>query len=67
MCATACKSRSTCFFKSPHAYWKPTQVGVPSGQGLWPGSGPLGPRIWRLMRMCDGTLPHVSSTRRRGM
>ena len=67
MCATACESRSTCFFKSPHAYCKPTRVGVPAGQGLWPGSRPLGPRIRRLMRMCDGTLPHVSSARRRGM
>ena len=64
MCATACESRSMCFFKSPHA---PTQVGVPAGQGLWPGSRPLGPRIRRLMRMCDGTLPHVSSARRRGV
>ena len=45
MCATACKSHSTCFFKSPHADWKPTQVGVPAGQGLWPDSGPLGPKI----------------------
>ena len=67
MCATGCESRSTCFFKSPHAYLKPTQVGVPAGQGLWPGSRHLGPRIRRLMRMCDGTLPHVSSARRRGM
>ena len=67
MCATACESRSTCFFKSPHAYRKPTQVGLPAGQGLRPGSWPLGPRIRRLMGMCDGTLPHVSSGRRRGV
>ena len=33
MCATACESRSTCFFKSPHTYSKRTQVGVPAGQG----------------------------------
>ena len=66
MCATACESRSTCFFKSPHAYWKRTQVRVPAGQGLRPGSRPLGPRIRRLMRVCDGTPPHVSSARRRG-
>ena len=67
MCATASESRSTCFFKSHQAYWKPTQVGVPAGQGPWPGSRPLGPRIRRLMRVCDGTLPHVSSARRRGV
>ena len=63
MCATACESRSTL----PHAYSKPTQMEVPAGQGLWSGSRPLGPRIRRLMRMCDGTLTHVSSSRRRGM
>ena len=67
MCTTACESRNTCLSKWPHAYGEPTQVGVPAGQGLWPGSGPLGPRIWRLMRMCDGTLPHVSPARRRGI
>ena len=38
---------------------------MPAGQGLWPGSQPLGPRIRRLMRMCDGTLPHVSFARSR--
>ena len=43
MCATACESRSTCFFKSTHAYLKPTQVGVPAGRGTWPGSGPRAP------------------------
>ena len=63
MCATACESGSTCFFKSPHAYRKPTQVQVPAGQGLWPGSRALGPRIRRLMRMCYGTLPGVTFAR----
>ena len=57
MCTTECESRSTCLFKSPHAYSKPTQVGVRAGQGLWLGAGPLGPRIRRLMRMCNGPSP----------
>ena len=30
---------------------------MPAGHGLWPGSRPLGPRIRRLMRMCDGPSP----------
>ena len=35
--------------------------------GLAPGSWPLGPRIRRLMKICDGILAHVSYARRRGM
>ena len=59
MCATACESRSTCCFKSSHAHCKPIYVGVPAGQGLWPDSGPLGPRFRRLMRKKEKRLyPH---------
>ena len=64
---TACESCSTCFFKSSHAYRKPTQVGLLAGQGLWPVPWFLGPEIRRLMRRCDRTNPGVSSAQRRGI
>ena len=51
--ARASSSRLTPTENQPRWGWR--------GQGLWPGSGPLAPRIRRLMTMCDGTLPHVSS------
>ena len=41
---------------------KPTQMGVPAGQSLWPGPWPLGPGIRGLMRRCNRTHPDVSST-----
>ena len=57
--------------RAPSSRLMPTENqprwGCLQDKAFGPGPGPCTPKIWRLMRRCDGTHPHVSSAQERGM